>query len=165
MSEERKKRLALVASKGSLDQAYPPLMLASTAVALGWEVGVFFTFFGLDIINKHKQARLQVAPIANPAFPPPIPAVPLHVPNVVGMLPGMTGVATSFMKRWMSDAKMPSITELLEITMEGGGQLFACTTTMGVMHVSEADLIDGVSCRGAAAFLDFAAGADVSLFI
>ena len=165
MAEERRKRLALVASKGSLDQAYPPMMLASTAVALDWEVGVFFTFFGLDIINKSKLARLQVAPIANPAFPAPIPAVPVHVPNLVGMLPGMTSVATSFMKRWMSDAKMPSITEMLEITQEGGGQLFACATTMGVMHVKQEDLIDGVSCLGATAFLDFASEADVALFI
>jgi peroxiredoxin family protein len=165
MSEERKKRLALVASKGSLDQAYPPMMLASTAVALEWEVGVFFTFFGLDIINKHKLARLQVAPIANPAFPAPFQALPMHVPNIVGMLPGMTTVATGFMKRWMSEARMPTITEMLEITVEGGGQLFACATTMGVMHVGQEDLIDGVSCLGATAFLDYASEATVALFI
>src|SRR5581483_8211431 len=76
----RVKRLALVASKGSLDMAYPPLILASTAVSLGWEVGVFFTFYGLDIVNKYKLPSLKVAPIGNPAMPAPLAAVPLQVP-------------------------------------------------------------------------------------
>ncbi|RMF27055.1 MAG: hypothetical protein D6759_18400, partial [Chloroflexi bacterium] len=74
--EKRRRRLALVASKGSLDMAYPPLILATTAAALGWEVGIFFTFYGLDIINKKKLAKLKVAPIGNPAMPAPIPAIP-----------------------------------------------------------------------------------------
>lgn len=162
---ERRRRLALVASKGTLDMAYPPLMLASTAAAMGWEVGVFFTFYGLDIINKKKLARLKVAPLANPAMPAPISAVPVQVPNIVGVLPGMTELATAMMKGWMSKANMPTIPELLETCIELGVQLFACTTTMGVMGVSEDDLIEGISCLGAAGFLDFAADADVNLFI
>ncbi len=163
--KEKRRRLALVASKGSLDMAYPPLILASTAVAMGWEVAIFFTFYGLDIINRHKLPHLKVAPLGNPAMPAPIPALSLQVPNIVGVLPGATAVATSFMKGWMSEAKMPSLQEMVDIVREGGGHLYACTTTMGVMGVRDEDLIDGVSCLGAAAFLDFAAEADVSLFI
>ncbi len=163
--EERRRRLALVASKGSLDMAYPPLMLASTAAAMGWEVGVFFTFYGLDIINKKKLARLKVAPLANPAMPAPISAVPVQVPNIIGVLPGMTELATAMMKGWMAKANMPSIPELLEMCIDLGVRLYACTTTMGVMGVAQEDLIEEISCLGAAGFLDFAADADVSLFI
>ncbi len=164
--EPRKtRRLALVASKGSLDMAYPPLILASAAVAMGWEVGVFFTFYGLDIINKHKQAALKVAPIGNPAMPAPITSVPFQVPNILGVLPGSTALATSIMKQWFDKANIPPIQELIDVTLQGGGHLYACTTTMGVMGVGEQDLIPDVECRGAAAFLDFAADADVQLFI
>ncbi len=163
--KNRQKRLALVASKGSLDMAYPPLILASTAVSLGWEVGVFFTFYGLDIINKKKLPSLKVAPIGNPAMPAPLSALPVQVPNVLGVLPGSTALATAIMKNWFDRANIPTVAELLEVTREGGGKLYACTTTMGVMGVTEEDLIEGCDCLGAAAFLEFAAGADVALFI
>ena len=166
MAEEKKRRrLALVASQGSLDMAYPPLILASTAVSMGWEVGLFFTFYGLDIINKRKLPTLKVSAVGNPAMPAPFPSVPLQVPTIIGTLPGATALATSFMKGWMSKANMPTIQELIEVTQDGDGKLFACTTTMGLMGVEEEDLIEGVSCLGAAAFLDFASEADVSLFV
>lgn len=162
---QKKRRLALVASKGSLDMAYPPLILASTAVAMGWEVAVFFTFYGLDIIDKRKQPALKVAPIGNPAMPAPISSIPMQVPNILGVLPGSTALATAIMKQWFEKANIPSVQELIDVTKQGGGRLYACTTTMGVMGVTENDLIDGVECLGAAAFLDFAADADVQLFI
>lgn len=161
----RTKRLALVASKGSLDMAYPPLILASSAVSMGWEVGVFFTFYGLDILNKKKLPALKVAPIGNPAMPAPITAIPMQVPNFMGMLPGSTALATAIMKSWFDRANIPPLQDLIDVTQAGGGKLYACTTTMGVMGVNEENLIEGVECRGAAAFLEFAAGADVALFI
>src|SRR5512142_889851 len=85
---EKRRRLALVASKGSLDMAYPPLILASTAVAMGWEVAVFFTFYGLDILKKNILSALKVALIGNPAMPAPLAAVPIQVPNILGVLRG-----------------------------------------------------------------------------
>ena len=154
----KRKRLALVASKGTLDQAYPPLILATTAASLGWEVGIFFTFYGLDILHKKKNHKLQVPSLANPAMPVP-------VPNLVGALPGMTAVATSMMKSWMKNANMPGVTQLIDTCREMDVQLFACSTTMGVMGVSEDDLIDGADIAGAAAFLDYAAEAEVQMFI
>lgn len=163
--QERRRRLALVASKGSLDMVYPVLIMASTGGALGWEVGVFCTFYGLDMINKSKVRNLKVAPVGNPAMPPPIEGVPLQVPNILGMLPGATSLATNFMKNWMEDANMPSVEELLDICLESGVEFYACATTMGVMGVGEDDLIEGVSCLGATGFLDFAADADVNLFV
>jgi peroxiredoxin family protein len=163
---ERTKRLALVASKGSLDQAYPPLILASTAAAMGWEVGIFFTFYGLDILHRGRVDHLQVSPIGNPAMPPPVPAIPmLKVPNILGALPGMTAMATMMMKGMMAKARMPSIKELLVVCVEADVQLFACATTMGVMGVTQEELIPAAKCAGATTFLDYAADADVSLFI
>ena len=93
---EKKKRIAIIASKGTLDMAYPPLLLASTAAAMDAEAAIFFTFYGVDIINKKKNGKLQVAPIANPAMPSPVP-----FPNILGVLPGMTSLATIMMKGMM----------------------------------------------------------------
>lgn len=159
-------RMALVASKGSLDMAYPPLILGTTAASLGWEVGIFFTFYGLDILHKDRLHHLKVGPVGNPAMPPPIQALPfLKVPNLVGALPGMTAVATTMMKSWIARAQLPTIPQLLDIARECDVQLFACATTMGLMGIRQSDLIDGAKCAGAAAFLDYAADAKVAMFI
>ncbi len=152
------KRLALVASKGTLDQAYPPLILATTAVSLGWEVGIYFTFYGLDILHKDRFEKLKVASLANPAGP-------LQVPNIVGAIPGATALATKTMKRWMANSAMPTVPEFIDMARDLNVTFFACATTMGIMNVTEADLIDGCDIAGAAAFLDYAATADVQLFI
>ncbi len=154
----RPKRLALVAAKGTLDQAYPPLILATTAASLGWEVGIYFTFYGLDILHKDRLEKLKVASLANPAGP-------IQVPNLLGALPGATAAATRVMKKWMDDAQMPGVPEFIEMAKDLDVILFACSTTMGVMGVEEADLIEGCDIAGAAAFLDFAAEADVQLFV
>jgi peroxiredoxin family protein len=154
----RRKRLALVASKGTLDQAYPPLILASTAVSLGWEAGIYFTFYGLDILHKERFEHLKVASLANPSGP-------IQLPNILGAVPGATAAATKVMKKWMSNARMPTVPEFLDMTRELGVQFFACATTMGVMGVEESDLIEGADIAGAAAFLDYAADADVSMFV
>jgi peroxiredoxin family protein len=152
-------RLAIIASKGTLDMAYPPLILATTATAMGMEAGIFFTFYGLDIINKKKYANLKVSPIANPAMP-------ISVPNIVGMLPGMTAMATKMMNGMLKKANMPSIPELIEVCAETGVKLWPCQMTLDVMSIKPEDMIPEVepSC-GAGQFLDYAASADMSLFI
>jgi len=155
---ERKKRMALIASKGTLDMAYPPLILATTAAAMDIECSIFFTFYGLDIINKNKNKNLKVPSLANPAMPVP-------VPNIIGALPGMTSMATMMMKSWMSKVNVPSITELLDISKETGVKLIACQMTMDVMGIKKEDLIDGIEVCGAAGFLEFAAEADITLFV
>jgi peroxiredoxin family protein len=156
--KKKRRRLAIVASKGTLDMAYPPLILASSAAALGWDVAIFFTFYGLDIINTKRNKHLAVAPLGNPAMPVP-------VPNIVGAIPGMTAMATKMMKAWMRTANMPTVQELIDICRQSGVELIPCSTTMGVMKVDQSDLMEGLECSGAAAFLDYAAEADVSLFI
>ena len=156
--QTRPKRLAIVASKGTLDQAYPPLILASTAASLGWEAGVYFTFYGLDILHRRRSRKLKVASLANPAGP-------IQLPNLLGALPGATRAATTVMRKWMRDARMPEVSEFIDMSRQLGVRFFACSTTMGVMGISEADLIEGCEIAGAAAFLDYAAEADVQLFV
>lgn len=152
-------RLAIIASKGTLDMAYPPLILASTAAAMDMEAGIFFTFYGLDIVNKKKYANLKVAPIANPAMP-------VSVPNIVGMLPGMTAMATKMMNGMIDKSNLPSIPEMITVCKESGVKLWPCQMTLDMMNINAEDIIDEAdkTC-GAGMFLDYAAEAKISLFI
>lgn len=162
---EKPKRMALVASKGGLDEVYPVLILASTAAAIGWEVGVFCTFYGLDIVNKTRQKKLKVSAVGNAASPPPLKGMEFRVPTILGILPGMNSVATWMMKNWMKKSNIPTFEEMMSLCLESGVNFYACATTMGVMNVTKEDVIPEASCLGATAFLDFASEADVSLFI
>jgi peroxiredoxin family protein len=154
-----KNTVAIIASKGTLDMAYPPLILASAAAAMGMEVEVFFTFYGLNIIKKGGAKKLQVAPIANPAMPVPMP-------NIVGMLPGMTPMATWMMRtQFFGKHNVATIEELLEQCKDLGVKLIACQMTMDVMGIKREDLLDEVEVAGAATFLNFASQAHTTLFI
>lgn len=150
--------MTIVASKGTLDMAYPVLILATTAAAMDLDTTIFFTFYGLDIINKRKFANLKVPPIGNPAMPVP-------VPNIIGMLPGMTAVATSMMKSWMGKVNVPSIPELMDAARESDVKLIGCQMTMDVMGVKHEDLVEGVQVGGAATYIAAAAKAQINLFI
>jgi len=160
MAEEKRKRMAIIASKGTLDMAYPPLILASTAAAMDVETAIFFTLYGVDIINKKKYASLQVAPVANPAMPSPVP-----FPNILGILPGMTPMATAMMKGMIKKINWPSIPELVSTCLEAGVRMIACTPTLEMTGVKKEDLVEGVVVAGAAEFLNFALDADITLFI
>ncbi len=149
MSQESSKRLAIIATHGTLDAAYPPLILATAALAMDMESAIFFTFYGLEILKKGNADKLKVAPIANPAMP-------VAVPNIVGMLPGMTSVATGMMNDWMKKANVAKLSELLEMALEGGVRVIACQMSMDVMGIKKEDLIDGVEIGGAATFLNYA---------
>jgi len=160
MAETTQKKMALIASKGTLDMAYPPLILASTAAAMDCEVQIFFTLYGIDIINKSKYGNLKVAPIANPAMPSPVP-----FPNILGMLPGMTAMATTMMNGMIKKINWPSIPELIDACKEMDVKLIACTPSLEMTGVKKEDLVEGVVVAGAAEFLDFALDANISLFI
>jgi len=150
------KRLAIISLHGTLDEAYPPLILATAAAAMDMEAAIFFTFYGLEIIKKGNADKLQVAPIGNPAMPVP-------VPNIIGMLPGMTAMATSMMNGWMKKANVAKLSELLEMAVESGVRVIACQMSMDVMGIKKEDLIDGVEVAGAAAFLEFASDDAIAL--
>jgi peroxiredoxin family protein len=155
--KRRTKRMALIATKGTLDFAYPPLILASTAASLGWDVGVFFTFYGLNILKKER--KLSVAPLGNPAMPMP-------VPNLVGAIPGMTAMGTTMMKRMFKQKGVASIDELLAACVDTGVRLMPCQMTADVFGYSKDDFIESAEpACGAATFIRYAAEADISLFI
>lgn len=153
-----KRKVAIIASKGTLDMAYPALILATTAAAMDAEVHIFFTFYGLNILKKNGLEKLQVAPIANPAMPIPMP-------NILGMLPGMTPLATKMMKGMFSKHNVASLSELLHQAIELDVKLIGCQMTMDVMGIRREDMIDEVEVGGAASFLAFASGAHTTLFI
>ena len=156
---QRTPKLAIIATKGTLDWAYPPLILATTAAALGWDAGIFFTFYGLNIIHKKKNQHLQVAPVGNPAMP-------LPVPNLVGAIPGMTAMGTQVMKSMFKSHHVSSIDELLELAVEAGVKMWPCGMTLEVFGYKQEDFIEGAQqVCGAAHFIGYAKDADVSLFI
>jgi len=156
MPEEPAKRLAIIALHGTMDMAYPPLILATAAAAMDMEVAIFFTFYGMELLKKGKIDKLKVAPIANPAMPVPMP-------NIIGMLPGMTSMATMMMNKWMKRTNVSKLGELLGLSKELGVKLIACQMTMGVMGVQKEDLIAGVEIGGAATFLEFASHNAITL--
>lgn len=164
--------LAIIATKGTLDMAYPPFILASTASALGWDVSIFFTFYGLELLKK--QLTLEISPLGNPAMPMKMPvgpesfrAINWKIPNLVaGNLPGFEQFATSMMKKTMSGKGVASIEELRSACVEGGVKLVACQMTVDVFGYSPADFIPEVAdWIGAASFLPIAQKSDVSLFV
>jgi peroxiredoxin family protein len=155
---EQVSRLCVVLSKGTMDMVYPAFMLANTAAAMGSEAHIFFTFWGLSVLNKKKVASLKVSPVGNPGMP---------LPNIIGMLPGMTAMATRMMKGKMKEIKMPSILEMIKTSKELGVKLHACSTTMSMpmLGVPKEDLIPEVDdVIGAATFLQLSQGA-TTLFI
>ena len=156
---ERPKKIALISTKGTLDMAYPPLILATTAAALGWDAAIFFTFYGLNIIHRQKQTKLRVPPLGNPAMPMP-------VPNLIGAIPGMTSLGTMVMKSMFKSHGVASIDDLLEAAVAGGVRLMPCAMTMGVFGYKNGDLMEAAETPcGAATFLDWASDADISLFV
>ena len=171
MEEKQAKRMALIASKGTLDWAYPPFILASTAVAMEMEVAVFFTFYGLTLLKKRITAK--VAPQTNPAMPMKMPFGPKGfqevewpMPNMLmGNMPGFETMATSLMKETFKNKGVATIEELREICIESGVKLIGCQMTMDVFGFSQSDFVEGVDIGGAATFLEFAADSDIQLFI
>ncbi|OUR64805.1 NADH dehydrogenase [Methylophaga sp. 42_25_T18] len=152
------KKLAIIASRGTLDGGYPPFILASTAAALGFEVKIFFTFYGLQLLKK--DLSLKVSPLGNPAMPMPVP-----IPSIIQVIPGLEWFATWMMKRKLKAKGVASIEELRAICIESGVELIACQMTVDLFDFKEEDFIDGTTPGGAATFLEFSGDADTTLYI
>jgi len=153
------KKMALIATKGTLDMAYPPFILASTAAALGWEVQIFFTFYGLSLL-RHDLGDVKISPLANPAMPMPVP-----MPVIVQMLPGMESMASMMMKNKMKSKGVASLQELRDICVESDVKFIACQMTVDLFDYKNSDFIKDIEFGGAATFMKFAGESDVSLFI
>lgn len=156
MSDQKK--MAIIATKGTLDWAYPPFILASTAAALGYEVQIFWTFYGLQCLKK--DLNLQVTSLGNPGMPMPMP-----MPVVIQALPGMQSMMTMMMKQKMKSKGVASVEDLRELCIEADVKMVACQMTVDLFDMNPSDFIDGVEFGGAATFFEFAGEADITLYI
>jgi len=165
--------LTIIATKGTLDWAYPPFILASTAAALGWEVSVFFTFYGLNLLKKDL-GELKVSPLGNPGMPMKMPFGPdwfkhinWNIPNLVQAgVPGFETLATALMKQTIASKGVASVEELRAACTEAGVKLIGCQMTVDLFGFTREDFIPEVEDYvGAATFLPMAQNANVSLFI
>ena len=173
LREQKTPSLTIIATKGTLDWAYPPFILASTASALGWDVSIFFTFYGLNLLKKDL-SDLKVSPLGNPGMPMKMPYGPewfkhinWNIPNAVqGVVPGFETFATTLMKKTIKDKGVAGVEELRAACVEGGVKLIGCQMTVDLFGFTHEDFIPEVQeyC-GAATFLPMARDADVSLFI
>ncbi len=153
------KKMALIATKGTLDWAYPPFILASTAASLGWEVQVFFTFYGLTLLKKDLSS-VKISPLANPAMPMPVP-----MPVLVQALPGIESMATMMMKNKMKAKGVAALEDLRNVCIEADVKMIACQMTVDLFEFDKNDFIPQAEFGGAATFLGFAGDTDVCLYI
>ncbi|MBN9509861.1 MAG: DsrE/DsrF/DrsH-like family protein [Alphaproteobacteria bacterium] len=157
------KRMSLIVSKGTLDWAYPPFILATTAAAMGMEVAMFFTFYGLGLLRK--KLDLGVSTLGNPAMAMPLMGMHMHMPNLVAALPGADAMATAMMKRLIQKKGVASIEELRQLAIESEVRIIACQMTMDLFEFRREDMIDGPEIGGAATFIEHAAKSEINLYI
>jgi len=153
------KKMAIIATKGTLDMAYPPFILASTAAALGYEVQVFFTFYGLQLLRKDL-SDVKISPLANPAMPMPVP-----MPVLVQVLPGMETMATMMMKDKLKKKGVASLEELRTLCQEADVKFIACQMTVDLFEFDKNEFIGGIEYGGASTFMEFAGETDICLFV
>ncbi len=153
---DAERKLCIICSKGTIDMAYPGLVLANAALMEGIDVTMFFTFWGMDIINKKKMNNLKATPLGNPS---------MGMPNIVGILPGVTAMASAMMKKEIEKLDFPPVDEFLETIHDAGGKLYACRMAMDMMKLKKEDLFSEVDdVIGAMEFMELSEGAQV-LFI
>ncbi len=162
MTEERK--VAFICSKGNLDMAYPALVMGWAALGNGIDVTIFFTFWGLDIINKARIDHLELAPVANTSMKMSMMGVPgnLGIPNIMGVLPGMTAFSTKLMNDKMKALGVPPVREYLQMLVDGGAKLYACKMSVDMMGLKMDDFVEGVcDIVTAGDFMDMTEGAQI----
>ncbi len=157
------KSLSIIVTKGSLDWAYPPFILATTAAAMGLNVSMFFTFYGLPLLLK--KLDLQLTALGNPAMKMPMMGMHMAMPNIVAALPGVDGAATTMMKNLMKKKGVASIEELREAAIEAGVRMIACQMTMDLFEYSLDDMIEGPELGGSATYIETAMNSEINLFI
>lgn len=152
-AENGTRKLSIICSKGSLDMAYPGLVLANAALMEGIDVNMFFTFWGLDIVNKKKMTHLKATPLGNPS---------MGIPNILGVLPGVTNMASMMMKKEIEKLDFPPVDEFLEMIHDAGGKLYGCRMAMDMMKLKKEDLCEEVDdVIGAMEFMEMSEGAQI----
>lgn len=163
--EQETRKIAFICSKGALDMAYPALVMGWAALGNGIDVTIFFTFWGLDMINKARVDHLEIAPVGNPAMKMSMMGMDtgnLGIPQLAGALPGMTAFATKLMKDKMAKLEIPTVREYLQMLVDAGAKLYACKMSVDMMGVGKEDFIDGVEAIVSAAdFMDMTEGSQI----
>lgn len=165
MSEDttKQKSMTIIVTKGTLDWAYPPFILATTAAAMDVKTTMFFTFYGLSLVMK--KLDLKVSPLGNPAMKMPMMGMHMGMPNLVGMLPGVTSGASLMMKNMIKNKGVASIEELREMALEADVNMIACQMTLDLFEMKKEDMIDGITLGGAATYMENALQSDINLYI
>lgn len=165
MAEEQNRHIAFICSKGDLDMAYPALIMGWAALGDGIDVTIFFTFWGLDMVTKKRVDKLEVAPVANTSFKMSLMGLPtgnLGIPNIMGIIPGMTAFATWFMKWKMKKMGVPSVKEYLEMLSDAGANMYGCKMTVDMWGLSDDDFLPCVDkVVTASDFMDMTEGAQI----
>ncbi|WP_247713476.1 sulfur carrier protein DsrE2 [Qipengyuania sphaerica] len=157
------KKMTIICTKGTLDWAYPPFILGTTAAAMDVEVTMFFTFYGLGLLDK--ELDLKVSPLGNPAMEMPMMGMHMGMPNMVGMLPGVTSGATAMMKNMIKKKGVASIEELREAAVLSDVRMIACQMTLDLFEKKKEDMIDGIEIGGAATWMESALQSDINLYM
>jgi peroxiredoxin family protein len=164
MTEENRK-IAFICSKGNLDMAYPALVMGWAALGNGIDVTIFFTFWGMDMIRKLRIDHLEIAPVANTSMKMSMMGVNtgnLGIPNIMGIIPGMTAFATKLMKSKMEKLEIPPVNEYLQMLVDAGAKLYACKMSVDMFDLKKEDFIDGViDIVTAGDFMDMTEGAQI----
>jgi peroxiredoxin family protein len=163
--ETENRKLVFICSKGTLDMAYPALVMGWAALGNGIDVTIFFTFWGMDMITKSRVDHLELAPVANTSMKMSMMGVNtgnLGIPNIMGVLPGMTAFATNLMKKKIEEVGAPPVSEYLQMLVDGGAKLYACKMSVDMMGLKKEDFVEGVcDIVTASDFLDMAEGAQI----
>ncbi len=157
------KSLSIIVTKGTLDWAYPPFILATTAAALDAKVSLFFTFYGLALLKK--DLNLQISPLGKPDMEMPMMGMHMKMPNLVGVLPGVNAMASTMMKNLIKKKGVASIEELREMALDSGVEFIACQMTLDLFEMKKSDLIDGIKFGGAATYMENAFKSNINLYI
>ncbi|CAA7626796.1 DsrE/DsrF/DrsH-like family protein [Magnetospirillum sp. SS-4] len=157
------KSMSLIVTKGTLDWAYPPFILATTAASMGLEVSMFFTFYGLTLLRK--KLDLRVTTLGNAAMEMPMMGMHMAMPNLMGAMPGMESLTTTMMKNLIKKKGVASIEELRDLAVEAEIRMIGCQMTLDLFEYQPGDLIDGIELAGAATYIETATKSDINLFI
>ena len=155
--------MSIIVTKGSLDWAYPPFILGTTAAAMGLEVTMFFTFYGLSLLKK--DLNLKVTPLGNAAMEMPMAGGHMVMPNIVGMIPGGDPMASKMMKNLIKKNGVASVDELRDLSIEADVRMIGCQMTMELFNYKKEDMIDGIEIGGAATYIEVATQSHINLFI
>ncbi|MCB1361642.1 MAG: DsrE/DsrF/DrsH-like family protein [Rhodobacter sp.] len=163
LDDSNAKSMTIIVTKGTLDWAYPPFILATTAAAMGLEVTMFFTFYGLGLLKK--DLNLKINPLGNTAMEMPMAGGHMAMPNILAAMPGATALTSAMMKNMMKKKGVASIEELRELAVEADVNMIACQMTMDLFEYRKEDMVDGITLGGAASWVDVATRSDINLYI